>query len=229
MSTERAMEIASLLLREGVLRRDDAEHRVVSEELGKNPLLNDAVRQRLAAVGYTLVDDLGHLGVRVSTEAEIAWETRNRMGLTSAHIRVIVYLWTQLVYREVVNLRRDLHSAAPAQEGLFEESDEGPYVSYRAVWTVFAERMAATHLKGVFKTLKRQRFIRYDEKRDRIWADGALYVLVDRSRMEEFVVELARRLGSSDPETAVQQVVTGAAPAPETSDGDEAEDDSDPA
>jgi hypothetical protein len=73
MSADRAMEVASVLLREGVLRRDDAEHRAIYEELGKDQILADVVRERLAAVGYTLVDDLGHLGVRVSAEAESAW------------------------------------------------------------------------------------------------------------------------------------------------------------
>ena len=108
-----------------------------------------------------------------------------------------------------VNLRRDLRSAPPGQSGLFDDPDAEPYVSYRAVWATFAERMSATHLKGVLKALKKQRFIRYDEKRDRIWADGALYVLIDRARMEEFVVDLARRLGSADPVAAVEQVTTG--------------------
>ncbi|MGH7389902.1 MAG: hypothetical protein ACREM3_10670 [Candidatus Rokuibacteriota bacterium] len=208
MTTDRAMEVASLLLREGVLRRDDAEHRAIYEELGKDPVLTDAVRERLAAVGYALVDDLGHVGVRVSGEAESAWSTRNRMGLTAAHIRLIVYLWTQLVYREVVNLRRDLRGSAPGQSEFF-DADEEPSVSYRAVWNAFAERMSAHRLKGVLQKLKRDRFIRYDEKRDRIWAGGALYVLIDRTRMEEFVVELARRLGTGDAISAVEQIATG--------------------
>lgn len=209
MSSDRAMEVTSLLLREGVLRRDDAEHRVVYEELGKDPILTEAVRERLGAVGYALVDDLGHVGVRVSSEAERAWPTRNRMGLTAAHIRLIVYLWTQLVYREVVNLRRDLRATAPGQSGFFDISEEEPFVSYRAIWNAFAERMSANRLKGVLQKLKRDRFIRYDEKRDRIWAGGALYVLIDRARMEEFVVELARRLGAGDAVSAVEQIVTG--------------------
>lgn len=69
--------------------------------------------------------------------------------------------------------------------------------------------MSANRLKGVLQKLKRDRFIRYDEKRDRIWAGGALYVLIDRARMEEFVVELARRLGAGDAVSAVEQIVTG--------------------
>jgi hypothetical protein len=220
MSAERAMEVASLLLREGVLRRDDPEHRAIYEELGKDPVLAEAVRERLAAIGYALVDDLGHVGVRVSAEAESAWSTRNRMGLTAAHIRVIVYLWTQLVYREVVNLRRDLRAGAPGQSEFF-DADEEPSVSYRAVWNAFAERMSANRLKGVLQKLKRDRFIRYDEKRDRIWAAGGLYVLIDRARMEEFVVELARRLGTGDAVGAVEQVATGTVVPGEPEDGEQ--------
>jgi hypothetical protein len=209
MSSDRAMEVTSLPLREGVLRRDEAEHRAIYEELGKDPILTEVVRERLGAIGYALVDDLGHVGVRVSTEAESAWSTRNRMGLTAAHIRLIVYLWTELVYREIVNLRRDLRATAPAQSEFFDTADEEPFVSYRSIWNAFAERMSANRLKGVLQKLKRDRFIRYDEKRDRIWAGGALYVLIDRVRMEEFVVELARRLGSGDAVSAVEQIVTG--------------------
>lgn len=40
-----AMEIASVLLRLGALRRDDPEHQLIYEELGKDPVLNDAVRR----------------------------------------------------------------------------------------------------------------------------------------------------------------------------------------
>jgi hypothetical protein len=142
------------------------------------------------------------------------------MGLTAAHIRVIVYLWTQLVYREVVNLRRDLRGSAPGQSGFFDGDDEEPSVSYRTVWNAFAERMSANRLKGVLQKLKRDRFIRYDEKRDRIWAAGALYTSIDRARMEEFVIELARRLGTGDAAAAVEQIATGTAVPGEPEDGE---------
>lgn len=207
---DRAGETANVLLREGALRRDDPEHRLVYEELGKDPVLRDSVRERLAAVGYELVDDLGWLGVRVSATAERAWPLRNRMGLSAPHIRLIVYLWVQLVYRQVVSLRRGIESAAPGQLAMWEEEEE-PHVSWRAVWNEFAERMAATHLKGALRRLKQLRFIRYDEKQDRIWADASLYVLVDRVRMEDFVVDLARRMGTPSPEEAVRAVVLGSA------------------
>lgn len=208
---ERAGEVASLLLREGALRRSDDEHRLLYEELGKDTILRDAVRERLAAVGYDLVDDLGWLGVRISGEAGRAWPSRNRMGLNAAHIRLIVYLWVQLVYRQVVALRRGISSSPPGQPGLWDAADEDPFVSYRAVWTAFTERMPTAQLKGALRTLKRERFIRYDEKRDRIWADASLYVLIDRARMEDFVVDLARRLGSGTPAEAVHAVVLGSA------------------
>ena len=213
------MEIASLLLRVGALRRDDTEHQLIYEELGKDPILADAARSRLAAVGYDLIDDLGYMGVRVSAPAESAFQTRNRMGLTAAHIRMIVYLWTHLVYRDLVNLRRGLQTAAPGHLELFDKSDETPFVSYRAVWNDFAQRMPATHIKSTLAALKRHRFVRYDEKRDRIWADASLYVLIDRTRMEDFVVDLARRLGTEDVAAAVTQVVQGSEVLPEADDG----------
>lgn len=214
---ERSMEIASLLLREGVLRRDDPDHRLAYEELGRDSVLLSSLRERLAAVGYDLIDDLGHLGVRPSLEAETAWPARNRTGLNAQHVRLIAYLWTQLVYREIVNLRHGLQSGAPAQISMLDEIvDDDLFVSYRVVWTDFSQRMPANQLKGALRLLRRHRFIRYDEKRDRIWADAALYVLIDRTRMETFVVDLARRLGSETPAEAVVQTVLGSATAPET-------------
>lgn len=205
------MEVASLLLREGSLRRDDAEHQLVYEELGKDPLLKDEVRKRVAAVGYALIDDLGYLGVRPTEEAEMVFATRNRMGLHALHIRLIVYLWTQLVYREIVELRRNIELPPLGQTNMFAAPDEEPYVSYRAVWNDFTSHVSQSHIKGAFSTLKRLRFIKFDEKQDRIWPDASLYVLVDRNRMEDFVVDLAQRLGSTHPAEAVTRVVLGSA------------------
>ena len=216
------MEIGSVLLRLGALRRDDPEHQVIAEELAKDSALSEAVRSRLAAVGYDFIDDLGYLGVRVSGTAEAMFPTRNRMGLNAAHIRMIVYLWTQLVYREVVSLRRGLKTSAPGHLDLFDNSnkDDVPFVSFRAVWGDFAQRMPASHIKAALSMLKRHRFIRYDEKQDRIWADASLYVLVDRVRMEEFVLDLARRLGADDVHSAIAQVITGSqSPESDTEDG----------
>ena len=120
-----------------------------------------------------------------------------------------------------MNLRRDLRGSAPGQSEFFDTAEDEPFVSYRAVWNAFAERMSANRLKGVFQKLKRDRFIRYDERRDRIWAGGSLYVLIDRARMEEFVVELARRLGTGDAASAVEQIATGTTPPAEPETGEQ--------
>ncbi len=209
--SERAMDVASLLLREGSLRRDDAEHQILYEELSKEPLLMDDVRRRVAAVGYTLVEELGHVGLRPSEEAEMAFTTRNRMGLNALHIRLIVYLWTQLVYREIIELRRNIQLHPLGQTNMFDSPDEDLYISHRTVLNDFSSNISSAHLKGAFSTLKRLRFIKLDEKHDRIYPDASLYVLVDRNRMEEFVMDLAQRLGSTSPGEAVARVVFGSA------------------
>ncbi|MCP4604323.1 MAG: hypothetical protein GY847_28015 [Proteobacteria bacterium] len=209
---ERARQIAHLFLREGSLRREDAEHQEVYAELMSNTYLYDDVKQRLAQVGYELVQELGHIGVRVASKGLIDAETRNRMQLHSGHIRMIVYLWVHLVYREWLNLRNQMDTAAPGSEqGDFFAEEDALHISYRAVLSEFSETVSKSYLKGVFSTLQRQRFIRVDEKRDRIWADSSLYVLVDRNRMEEFVIDIARRLGSTDPEDAISTVASGTA------------------
>lgn len=208
--TEKAMEIASLLLREGVLQRDDADHQETYAQLMQDTVLYDDVERRLRAVGYDLVLFLQHAGVRVSSEAVEAAPLRNRMGLDAGHIRLIVYLWIHLVYREVCNLRRNLESRAPGaeQRNLFaaQGGDDDLFISYRIVFETFAEHTARGVLLGRLRHLRRLRFIRFDEKRDRIWADGALYVLIDPQRMEDFVLDLARRLGVEDPVAAVSTV-----------------------
>ncbi|MCP4676653.1 MAG: hypothetical protein GY854_14305 [Deltaproteobacteria bacterium] len=226
MDDSRATELANVLLQEGTLLVNDPEHRQIYTELMENAPLYQDVEQRLAAVGYELVQQVGHmgvrtrttgkahLGVRIASKLEDGGSRRNRMLLHAGHIRLIVYLWVYLVYREWINLRRDLDSVAPGNEQgslLFDESseDEPPSISYRHVVDEFGENMSKSHLKGVLGALQRWRFIRYDEKRDRIWADSALYVFVDRNRMEEFVVRLARRVGTDDPAEAVSQIATG--------------------
>lgn len=207
---EKALEIANLLLREGVLRRDDADHQAIYAQIVQDTILYDDVERRLRAVGYDLVLFLQHVGVRVSAEAIEAAPLRNRMGLDAGHIRLIVYLWIHLVYREVCNLRRNLESRAPGaeQQGLFAsaEGDDDLFISYRVVFETFAEHTARGVLLGRLRHLRRLRFLRFDEKRDRIWADAALYILIDPQRMEDFVLDLARRLGVEDPVAAVTTV-----------------------
>jgi hypothetical protein len=215
MSDPRAAEIAALLLREGALRTSDPEHSEIRVELLGDGELFEDVRRRLDAVGYKLVERLGHVGVTVSWEVVQTVGDRNRMGLDARHIRLIVYLWTHLVYREWTDLRRDRQTAPPGaeQSQLFEmshEPEEAAWISYRSVRNELSEVMSAAHFKGVLAGLRRWRFVRYDEHRDRIWADAALYTHIDLERMESFVVDLARRMGTAeDPGSAVTAVVAG--------------------
>lgn len=210
MSDERTARIAHFLLREGVLRKEEREHQQIYEELVGNPVLFQEMKQRMNLVGYELVENLGHLGVRPGTSEVQASEQRNRMGLDAGHIRMLVYLWVHLVYREWTNLRRDLHTAAPGagQKALFGE-EEPTFIPWNTVKTEFAEVMSLSRLKAILNRLQQLRFIRYDEKRDRIWADGGLYVYLDLGRMEDFVVDLARRMGTEDIGAAISKIAKG--------------------
>jgi hypothetical protein len=207
---DRPARIANLLLREGVLRKDDPEHQQIYADLVGDAELFAEVGRRLLAVGYELVERLGHLGVRLRPLDIAAAEQRNRMGLDAGHIRLLVYLWTHLVYREWTNLRRDQDSAAPGggQAALFGD-DEPPYISFGAVKTEFVEIGSLPRFKGTLSKLVGLRFVRVDERRDRIWADAGLYIYLDQHGMEDFVVDLARRLGAGDPAAAVTAVVQG--------------------
>jgi hypothetical protein len=212
MTEDRAGRIAHFLLREGVLRKGDREHGQIYQDLVGNPPFFAEVKQRLAQVGYELVENLGHLGVRPGMAENTATDLRNRMGLDAGHIRLLVYLWVHLVYREWTNLRRDLQTAPPGagQTALFkEEDDEATYIPWNNVKTEFAEVISISRFKGLLNRLQALRFIRYDEKRDRIWADSGLYVYLDLRRMEDFVVDLARRLGTEDVNAAVLRVAKG--------------------
>jgi hypothetical protein len=207
---EPAARIANLLLREGVLRRDDRDHQQVYADLVGNEDLFAEVRRRLAAVGYELVERLGHLGVRLGPLDIAAADLRNRMGLDAGHIRLLVYLWTHLVYREWTNLRRDIDTAAPGggQIPLLGD-EEPPHIAWSAVKAEFGEFTSLTRFKILLAKLVALRFVRSDERRDRIWADGGLYVYLDQNRMEDFVVDLARRLGTGDATEAVTTIAKG--------------------
>lgn len=209
---ERARELCNLLLREGSLRRNDDTHAQIYAELMGDPLLYDELTRRLATVGYDLVQQLGHLGVRVAGDVEDLTALRNNIGLDAAHIRLIVYLWVRLVYQEWLLLRREVQAGVgdAAQTDFFEaEQTSTPWLSYRAILGDFEQSMRKTHLEGVLRRLQRERFIRVDRRHDRVEADASLYVLVDRVRMEDFVVGLARRVGREDPVEAVSMVATG--------------------
>lgn len=212
---ERAAEIASLLLREGALRAADAEHRELRAELlGRADLFAD-VGDRLKAVGYRLVERLGHIGVAVDPATAVLSAGRNHMGLHAGHVRLICYLWVHLVYREYNDLRRDSEGGAPGQTGLFEDglegAEEAPFIAYTYVYNDFAETLSKSYFKSLLTALRRWRFVRTDERRDRIWADASLYTLVDLERMEDFVIDMARRIGAEDPAAAVVAIATGSA------------------
>jgi hypothetical protein len=210
MSDERATRIAHFLLREGVLRKDDREHRQIYEELVGNPPLFQEIKQRMILVGYELVENLGHMGVRPAQNDLQTNDLRNRMGLDAGHIRLIVYLWVHLVYREWTNLRRDLHTVAPGagQAQLFRD-EEAPYIPWTTVKTEFGEVISISRFRMLLNRLQSLRFIHYDEKRDRIWADAGLYVYLDLRRTEDFVVELARRMGTEDVGTTITRIAKG--------------------
>ena len=206
---ERAAEIANLLLREGVLQRADPVHQRAFEELmGDNELFRDVAR-RLESVGYTLEQRLGHLGVRLGPDALADERARNRQGLHAGHIRLLVYLWVQLVYREWNNLHRDAHTLPQGRAPDMFSGDEPIWMPLSQVRAEFGQIWSATYLKTLLARLRDGRFIQLDERRDRVTAEAALYILLDQHRMEEFVIDLARRLGETDPAEAIKKAATG--------------------
>ena len=199
--TEHAQRIANVLLQVGALDDRDPDQRALFEELMGNPVLYDDVRERLAAVGFELVQFLGHLGARLARSAELAHgrDVRNSLGLHAGHIRVLVYLWVQLVYRQIkATGREEAVEALPGREqahlaidGLDDEDEFSiPIDEIRAE---FAEEYSTTTLKGLLTTLRRHRFVRQDGASGALSAGPSLYILVDPLRMEEFAVGLARR------------------------------------
>jgi hypothetical protein len=198
-TTARARDAANALLREGVLDPRHQEHAELREQLLGDDALFCAVRDRLAAVGFELVQELGHMGVRLSRASELGAviEPRNHLGLDASHIRVIVYLWVQLVYRQRKALRREV--GEPQGYTHFEldldpgAASEGFQVAWGELESAFAEIYGKAMLRGIITGLKRARFVTQEGKAGPLEAGPALYVLVDGLRMEEFVVGLARR------------------------------------
>lgn len=214
---DRAARIANLLLREGSLNRADNLHIELYADIMADPSLYAEVKVRVESVGYELVQRMGHLGVRLSSDAVLEDSPRNRMELHAGHIRLLVYLWTQLVYREWMNLRHDLDTLPDGREqGRLFEADEPPWIRLSTVQAEYGESASRAHLKGLLARLRVARFIKVDERADRIEADSNLYVLIDPHRMEALVVDLARRMGTSEPE-AVKRVATGSPVPAETS------------
>ncbi len=211
---EELRDVCHLLLHEGALRRDDPEHAELYARLMTDPLLYREVADRLAAVGYELVQVFGHLGVRPLAEAAEAAGGRNRMGLDARHVRVLVYLWVHLVYREWLELRRGHQPPAPGTEQqslLLDDDDDGPaaHMSLRKLESDFGHMVAPRQIKATLTTLQRLRFVRVARAQDRIEADASLHTLIDRNRMEDFVIDLTRRLGADSPEQAVIEAAVG--------------------
>jgi len=191
------MAIAHHLLTRGCLDLADADDAALYEELMGNGPLYDRVGERLAGVGYDLHQFLGQLGVRPSREAEAIGG--NTSGLHAGHIRLLVYLWVQLVYRQIKAMSRDEEiEPLPGQsQGLFgfaDAPDEAPpELAAEEVFAEFREIYSDAAIKQFLGKLRNDRFIVQRRKSDPIVAGPALYVLVDPLRMEEYVVGLARR------------------------------------
>lgn len=206
--TQRVMSIANVLLRLGSLDPDEPQQRELREELFSDPVLWDAVQDRVQAVGYDLVQLLGHVGVRLSQDVAVSplVTAKNNLGLDARHVRVLVYLWVQLVYRQLTEAQRE-HDQEPKGRtqtlfGLDESGDEDapPTLPMSELIAEFEDQTDLRGLKGALTGLKRHGFVR--EQKGLLVAGSALYILLDHERMEEHVVGLARRgEATSSPES----------------------------
>jgi len=206
----RGAALAHMLLRVGALDPEDSAHQAAYEELMGNDVLFADVRARLEAVGYELVQFLGHLGARPARAAELAQDgpLPGTADLHSGHVRLLVWLWVQLVYRQVKAASRDeaVEPEPGREQALLAFVEEapgqaaGPSIPRDALMGEFSEDYSKTTLKQFLTTLKRHRFVRQAGATGDISAGPALYVLVDALRMEEFVVGLARRGAGVTPE-----------------------------
>ncbi len=209
---ERAAAIAHLLLRVGVLDPDDPDHQQVRQDLIADSALLAAVRERLAAVGWRLEQFLGHWGVRVDRGVESAAVGLPRGGdLQAHHLRMLIWLWVQLVYRQVEAARREEEpDALPGrrQRALDfgdepDPRDETPSVAFEEVLAEFGQQYSERGVKGMLSVLRKHRFVRQEGATGPVRAGPALFVLVDPLRMEEHVVGIARR-GAGPLVTAAQ-------------------------
>jgi len=196
-----AMDVANALLRLGVLDPDDPKQQVLRQELFGDTVLWDEVAERLGAVGYDLVQILGHVGVRLSRSAAVdpLVTAKNNLGLDARHVRVLVYLWLHLVYRQLKETLRDEATEPKGREQTFlgfeepgdTDTDAPPTLPESELHAEFADMYSKTALKGALTGLKRVGFVR--ESGGELRAGPALYVLLDHERMEEHVVGLARK------------------------------------
>jgi len=202
----RAAELANVLLRLGVLDRDDPEQAALREELFADDSLYEEVSSRLQAVGYELVQMLGHVGVRLERSAAIEplVTARNNLGLDARHVRLLVYLWVQLMYRHLkATLRDEAEEPRGRTQTLLglddpDAGDDEPTLPRAELEAEFGDMISKTALRGAVTTLRKQRFV--IEDRGVLRAGPAMYVLIDHERMEEHVVGLARRGTFSLPE-----------------------------
>jgi len=196
---DRAMAIANALLRQGFLDPDDADQKAIREELFADAALWDDVTERLSLVGYDLVQMLGRIGVRLSRTAAVdpLVTAKNNLGLDARHVRLLVYLWTHLVYRHLKETLREEATQPLGRSQTFmgfeepELEDGAPTLPLAELEAEFAEIYKKTPLKSALTRLKKTGFVR--EERGELSAGPALYVLLDHERMEEHVVGLARR------------------------------------
>jgi len=202
----RIRAVASALLQQGVLDPDRKAHAELRDELLTDDLLYRGVRDVLANVGYDLVQFFGHIGVRVARGIELgpALDLRNNLALDARHVRMIVYLWSQLVYRQIKEVLRE-EDTEPRGRGqtLFDlagvdAEDEPPELPYAEVVAEFEEEYSRSQIDGVLTGLRKSGFIKQERKKGAVRPGPALYVLVDRVRMEEFVVGLARKRAADE-------------------------------
>ena len=203
--SDRATAIANALLRQGYLDPDDADQKAIREELFSDAGLWDNVAERLSVVGYDLVQMLGRVGVRLSRDAAVdpLITAKNNLGLDARHVRLLVYLWTHLVYRHLKETLREESTQPQGRSQTFlgfeelEEDDDTPTLPLAELQAEFAEIYKKTTLKSALTGLKKTGFVK--ESRGQLTAGPALYVLLDHERMEEHVVGLARK-GEASPE-----------------------------
>lgn len=199
--SRQAMDVANALLRLGALDPEVPQQQALRQELFGDPVLWDEVAERLGAVGYDLVQMLGHVGVRMTRSAAVdpLVTARNNLGLDARHVRVLVYLWLHLVYRQLKETLREEATEPRGRSQTFlgfddpadADIDAPPTLPEAELYAEFADMYAKTTLKGAITGLERAGFVR--RAGGELRAGPALYVLVDHERMEEHVVGLARK------------------------------------
>jgi len=202
------IDVANALLRLGVLDPNDPKQQALRQELFGDAVLWDEVSERLSTVGYDLVQMLGHVGLRLSRASAVdpLVTAKNNLGLDARHVRILVYLWLHLVYRQLKETLRDEENEPQGRsQTLFgyddaDDSEATPTLAVSELYAEFAEMYAKTTLKSALTGLKRTGFVK--ESGGLLEAGPALYVLIDHERMEEHIVGLARKGEDLPPEAA---------------------------